>query len=227
MEEAREYFKSNGYYLTNGLYALKTMGGCIHIVSKKMIDFNYKQLENTDLSKIDKLHKISNELCVATEFAINIILLEKISIIANIVNLSNNSNLYTEKKKYYEDQLFINQLQSNCYGTVYEQLEFFKKTLNLYSQKKLLKDRFEAIQEIINLQEINKKEKENRLISLFTVTFTLILGLPAILETLTIVKDVLYKPDLLPNVSLKEISFIVWLVLVILLPCLVRKINKK
>lgn len=123
LTEAKKHFKENSFQITENLYVFKTMGGCIHIHSKKATEFYLKKLAEKNIHKKDALHIISNDLCISTEFAINILLLKKIAIAATINNLSNNISLYKEKKEYINNQLFINKIQGNCYGSVSYQLK--------------------------------------------------------------------------------------------------------
>lgn len=211
--DARKHFKENSFKLTESLYILKTTGGCLHIHSKKATDFYLRRLAEEGIQKKDALHLISNDLCTATEFSINVILLKKVIISAAIYNLTNNANLYKEKKQYNDNQLFINKIQGNCYGSVSLQIKQFEKILELYSQKELLNERFKIMSDSLSLDEARKKEQNSGFFSIVTFIFTMLFGLPTITETLMIVKKGFFYDDIIPYLSLEQISIIIWVVL--------------
>lgn len=220
LTEAKKHFKENSFQLTDSIYVFKTMGGCLHIQSKKATDFYLKKITEEAMDKKDALHIISNDLCTFTEFSINVLLLKRITVSATIYNLTNSTSLYKEKKEYNENQLFINRIQDNCYGSVSVQLKHFEKMLNLYTQKELLNDRFEIMRESRNLDELRKKDKDSSFYSIITFLFTLLFGLPTIKDTLLIVKNGFFNYNLIPYLSLEQISVVIWCLLIVF--CAIR-----
>ena len=213
--DAKKHYKENSFQLTESLYILQTTGGCLHIQSKKATDFYLRKLAEEGIQKKDALHYISNDLCTATEFSINVILLKKIIISAAIYNLTNSTDLYKEKRQYNDNQLFINKIQGNCYGSVSFQVKQFERILELYSQKELLNERFKIMSDSLSLDEARKKEKNSSFFSIVTFIFTMLFGLPTITETLMILKKGFFNDDIIPYLSFEQISIVVWVILMI------------
>ena len=73
----------------------------------------------------------------------------------------------------------------------------------------------ERMQRIEDYEKIRLKEKQTTLLNRLTLIFTVLFGLPLIQDTLSMVREVFgISRDLIPIITMKHISFVVWLGLI-------------
>ena len=73
----------------------------------------------------------------------------------------------------------------------------------------------ERMQRIEDYEKIRLKEKQTALLNRLTLIFTVLFGLPLIQDTLSMVREVFgISRDLIPIITMKHISFVVWLGLI-------------
>lgn len=119
-------------------------------------------------------------------------------------------------KQYYANANYLDSIMLNVpkHGKI-----FYTKVRDMLDHSTA--DFKEMLQRIQNIEEYEKTrltEKQNNSINRVTLIFTVLFGLPLIQETLLTVKTVLnVQRDLIPKVSTGQISFLIWILLIIAL----------
>ena len=102
-------------------------------------------------------------------------------------------------------------IQEDCYGTVSEQVSEFERMMPHYTKKEITNLKHESLNEIIRKKETEKEEKYQKFISEFGLILSAIYGLPAIKETLSILRDMcVFIEEDIPYISKNVISFLMW-----------------
>lgn len=77
--------------------------------------------------------ELASNINVNIEMSILIIMLKKSNELNNIYNkLYTTKELYKIRREYYQNILFINELQRTCYGSVIEQISEMEEKMPLY-----------------------------------------------------------------------------------------------
>lgn len=233
-KEAQEYIEKHSWGAHGIKYITKINGGLLSIIDQSLLDYiitNFK--ENENISNIDEddyfniCSSIAKDVNINVEFAILIIMLKKLNECNDMYNKTQKKyDINKIRKEFYQNILFINDLQSSCYGTVCEQTSELEKMMPLYLKSETNAINQKAINNILNdeIQQSNKDFMD--FISIVTLLFTIIFGLPSILEAITILrKNLLYfiTTDI-PFVTLENTSILIW---VFLNALIILKISKK
>lgn len=218
-KEAMEYIKENSWGRHNVKYIVKTTGGCLSYVDQDFIDEVFEQYE--DYSKEERSKKpyykwicgqIAGDIYANVEFALLITILKKMINFSCYFEKTNGLSKIEEiQEGYYRNILFICEMQEGCYGSVSEQTEFFEKRMCHYLKPQLMESKLKAIDNILDGQRKEKEEKIQKYVSVGSFLITLFFGLPAIYETLVIVRKVFacFLCDI-PWLTLEIISVVFW-----------------
>jgi hypothetical protein len=210
-------FVSNQCYSTPIVnYYLKTNGGCLSLLSKSALDGIMKNMKGTEIYCDDlRYSKIASEIDLNAEFAIML----------NILDAENSNNYFRkrvingegmahDKILYNENVIFMNELVEYCYGSVFEQVEAFRNKMPIYHKTSIREKKSKAIDAIIKEKEYIEKDKFQRNISVFSVAFVVIFGLPVINDSLELLSDALNVSNI-PNFSTSVCSLIIWVSVII------------
>ena len=94
---------------------------------------------------------------------------------------------------YYENVVFINSLQSSCFGSAKEQLAFVEEKMHLYLCPDITSTTQSALEKIVEDEIEIKRERESSLISVMGLFLTIIFGLPSIDECNSLLCAILNK----------------------------------
>lgn len=204
--------------LANIRYEFKTTGGCISYADKKLI--NYLGEKNDDLSEDEKREYV--DLCVIESLCRNVeyaLIITQIKRLVELVYLYiQGVNVKKAEYTYFENKIFLSNLQENCYGSVSEQIEKVENAMPFYLKRNIYFERKEAI------HQLNIKKNESYISLLQEVMnkgifiLTCVFGLPMINNTLLILKEsTIMKSVDLDYISVDSLSVIVWLCIICIL----------
>ena len=223
----KEYLEKNSDTYDGIKYITSSMGKCISIMDKTIINYligNGKE-ENDDL-----YNNIINSMRINVEFAIIIILLKKINSAYTYLQKGiKKKSFYKIQKEYLLNDIFILEMQQSSYGTVREQISFFEEKMKYFTGKDDIFNKMKSIDTIINEERERRNLKFQNFLSIGSVLLTIIFALPAIYDTLTILKMCLIPDIDIPNVTINESSLCCWVLLIffIILKIIMNKINEK
>lgn len=218
LKNAQEYIQKNSFGRYNINYIVKEMGGCLSYIDRTLLETILKEneIENRDdMSYFNLCNRIALEIFVNVEFALLIIILKKL----------NDCNCYYEKigekndlskiqKEYNQNILFISELQEECYGSVSDQTKFFEERMCHYLKQDIMDKKLAAIDNILKDEEKKKGEAFQNFLSVGGFVLTLLFGLPALYDTIVIVRNVFaFFPYNVPILTLENFSLFLWIVL--------------
>lgn len=226
---ANEYIENNSCTYDGIKYITSSMGKCISVIDKNTIDY----IENKmDLKRREETYKLAiSSARVNLEFTFMIILLKNMnSALTYFEKEMKFNNIDKIQKEYNYNSIFILQLQQSCFGSVREQLAFFESKMIYFLDIKSSKERMDAIDSIIGSEKTRKELNFEKFLSIGGFLLTVIFGLPAIHETLTILRksNLFIKRDI-PIVTIDNCSIAIWIILIIILIFIVfvKNINVK
>lgn len=127
------------------------------------------------------------------------------------------------RKRYNYDLMFFCELQGVAYGTVLEQAEFFQEKMQHYLNGDLIELKLNAIDNVLE----EEKERNNRFQNLIArggLIFTIIFALPAIQESLEIIRIALSVVKIeIYSLLLEPIGVLLWLILCLVVLFMFRK----
>lgn len=208
---AKQYLAGNSKIYDGIEYIISSMGKCLSIIDKKTINY-IKERYN---EKEDQINEIAiNIIRRNVEYALIMLLLKNANSEFSYINKKIHlDNINVIQEKYYYNNLFILQLQESCFGSVREQLEFFEERMIYFMDQKNKIDRDNAINNIINSQKNIRTFKFQNFISISGLMATVIFSMPAIYDTLTVLRNsnLIIKKDI-PIITIEICSVIVWIV---------------
>ena len=103
---------------------------------------------------------------------------------------------------------------SDTYGSVREQVEFFEDKMKYFVDAQNMKERMDSINNILKQENINKIQKLQNALSIGGLTFSILFGLPAINETLQLIRKIFgfIKFDV-PILSVNNASLVLWVII--------------
>jgi len=228
-DRANIYLAENSYTYDGIKYITSSMGKCISIIDSDTIDY----LENIlDSNKRNEAYRIGiNSVRRNIEFSFLIILLKNMnSSITYFEKELNLNNINKIQKEYNFNLIFILQLQQTCFGSVREQLAFLENKMIYFLDVKSRDERMKAIDAIIENDNNTKSLNFQNFLSIGGFLLTVIFGLPAIYETLTILrKSNLFINKDIAILTIDNCSIAIWIALTIILTVILywKNINVK
>ncbi|MCM1399198.1 MAG: hypothetical protein NC225_06905 [Clostridium sp.] len=220
-KDAREHMIKYSWGNHGMKYIIKTNGGVLSLIDKNLLNYyisefkaetNTSVLDNDDYTYMCNL--LANDINTNIEFAILIIMLKKTNVCNNIYNKTQKRrDLFKIRKEYYQNILFINELQNTCYGTVIEQTSQIEKMMPLYLKTEINNSNQTALDNILKDEDQKKNEHFLNFISIGSLMLSLIFGLPSIYEALIILHKVFYITNNIPYITLENFSVVLWLLL--------------
>ena len=222
VKDAQEYLQKNSWGGHNIKYIVKSTGGCLSFIDQTLIDTiseEYKKQNNVScLDDCDYFYLcncIATDVFINVEFALLIILLKKMNDCSCYYEKVNGlGNLSKIQKEYNRNILFISELQEECYGSVREQTAFFENRMCHYLKQEIMERKLVAIDSILKDEEKKKGEKFQDFIAIGGLMLTLLFGLPALYDTIAIIRNVFaFLPYNVPGITIENMSLLSWLVL--------------
>lgn len=223
VRDAREHLENFSWGNHGMKYVVKTNGGMLSIIDRGLWDYyfeGYKEcngiLDLTRNDYLDMCNQLATNINSNVEFAILILMLKKTNEANNLYGkLQRKQNLSHIQKEYYQNVLFINQLQSSCYGTVTEQTVQLEKMMSQYLRADLTQSNQNALDYILKEEEQQKNEQFINFISIGSFILSLVFGLPSIYEALCILRKIALAiiPYDVPYITLEAVSVILWILL--------------
>lgn len=133
------------------------------------------------------------------------------------------------KTNYYNNRIFLLQLQEDCYASVTEQLAAIQTMMPEYLKNDLSSAKINAVDKILEIKKSNINNTFQYFISICGLLLNLIFGLPAIKDTLIILRNYFGITNI-KYITLDGASFILWLLsntlIIIILLTLRHKIKR-
>lgn len=225
LSDAKEYIQQNSYGGHGIKYIVKTTGGCLSLVDKGLLDYiadDYKkQIDNSVLDEADQFsicNTIASDLSSNVEFVLLIIILKKINERNDYyMKTFSIKKLLEIRKEYNLNNLFIAVLQETCFGSVSEQMDIFEKRMELYLKPQISKIKQEALDNIFDERKRQQEDQFQNFLSIGGFFLTLVFGLPAIYDTLEIIRDLTSEViNDIPFITLENLSISLWILLIFL-----------
>lgn len=212
---AKDYLENNSDTYDGIKYITSSMGKCISVIDKTIVEF----LEENGRTENEYLYKdIINSMRINVEFALIIILLKKINSGYTFLQKEiKASNFYKIQKEYNINNIFILQLQQSSFGSVKEQISFLEKKMKYFLAFKDTQDKMSAIDSIITEDRAIKNSNFQSFLAIGGVLLTAIFGLPAVYDTLTIIKNCLLENIDIPMITIENTSIAIWIILLVFL----------
>lgn len=221
------YFKdiANQYLATNSninegiQYIASKMGRCLSIIDKNIIDHYKEKTKGYDLTE-EEIYKLAiNSVVRNLEFTLLIILLKNMNFTISYLQKDYNKNdIKKIQKEYNYNNIFILELQQTCYGSVREQLNFFEDKMTYFLDKENSENKMISIDAIIKDEIEEKNLNFQNFLSIGGILLTAVFGLPAIHETLTLLRmsNIIIKQDI-PIITIENSSIMLWIFLIVFL----------
>lgn len=231
-KEAQEYIKEHQWAKHNSKYMCSTTGGCLSITDIAFRDYFtsiYKQeCETDEFEEQEKkiiYEKVVNNLCLNVEYAIIIMVLKYLNAeYFYELLLRKPQSMHDVKKKYNINIMYISELQENCFGTVSEQVETFERVMPYYLKENITQDKLRAIDCILADEEAKRQETLQNVIGFGGLVMAALFGLPAIYETISIIRNVCdFITVDIPVLTIKNVSFWVWIIVLGILCCALNR----
>lgn len=231
-KEAQEYIKEHQWAKHNSKYICSTTGGCLSITDIAFRDYflgMYKQECGVDEFEEQErkiiCEKVANNLCLNVEYAIIIMALKYLNAeYFYELLLKKPQAMHDVKKKYNINVMYISEVQENCFGTVSEQIETFERVMPYYLKENITEDKLRAIDCIVADEEAKRQDSLQNVIGFGGLVMTALFGLPAIYETISIMRDICVFITIdIPVFTIKNVSVLVWGIVLCILCCALNR----
>lgn len=235
-KEAQEYIKEHQWAKHNSKYICSSTGGCLSITDIAFKDYLlgvYKQKYDVDeFEEQEKkiiYEKVINNLCLNVEYAIIIMVLKYLNVkYFYELLLKKPQTMHDIKKKYNINVMYISELQESCFGTVSEQIETFERVMPYYLKENITADKLKAIDCILADEEAKRQESLQNIIGFGGLVMAALFGLPAIYETISIIRQIcIFITIDIPVFTIENFSVLVWLVVLLIIRCALRSWRRK
>ncbi len=220
--DAWEYIQKNSWGGHGMNYLTKTTGGCLSYIDQGLLDMVTEQYKiRTGVKDIESedhywiCSGLARDVHVNAEFALLIIMLKKMNDLNNFYKkVFKPKELAKIQKEYNRNLIFISELQEGCYGSVSEQTAAFEIRMPHYLKAEITRDKRSAIDSILKEEEKEKAERFEAFLAVGGFMLALIFGLPAIYESLEIIRNALgFILVDVPIITLENLSVVLWMLL--------------
>jgi len=178
-------------------YIINPMGSLISLGDKNFLNDVRSMLKESDdeTNIVNNSNEVAaNLLCRNIEFVLLTVLLKRTNDCWSIFHEKKRDMTHTLLQRiYYENVVFINSLQSSCFGSAKEQLAFVEEKMHLYLCPDITSTTQSALEKIVEDEIEIKRERESSLISVMGLFLTIIFGLPSIDECNSLLCAILNK----------------------------------
>ncbi len=228
---AREYLDSQSWERHNLKYITSTTGGCLSIIDEELLNWQQDRCKAAGIEDSALMdHMLIRDLCINVEFALVIPLLKHLNVTYTYAKKNTNrKEVYGAQMKYNMNVMFISKLQEHCYGSASEQEIAFERMMPYYLKEDIKAAKMQALDRIIADKESQRSNSFQTFMSVAGFVVALLFGLPAIYETLSIIREIccFIEKDI-PYLTAANTSFLMWVMLMVLLIAYMwRKYRKK
>ena len=235
IEEKRPYLIKKGkdyldyhYYGDGGIrYYFNTAGDCLTIIDDTAREYLYKQLlaEDEDIDDRALNYYLVSSGYLNVEFSLIIFMLKTLNGSSAFNEKALDQGNYTSlQKQYNTNRIFIAHLQEGCYGSVSEQVNLIEKCMRFYRKKDIEMEKATALDQIILEQKSQQNEIYQKRTTALGIVITLIVGLPSIVESLSILRSwIPFLPEDIPILTTEIVGGALWLALGLILLFWVKK----
>lgn len=216
--EAYSYLESHSWGNADVRYFFGSAGSCVSMLTSGA-EKKYGVPEE------DKLSFLIKTCDSNVDYAIRICLLKRLNIQMLFRNTTsaNYKQFHEIHKAYTETDIMIAEMQSNCFGTVSEQIAKMFESMPHYFRSELLNSIIEKRHAIVAQHGDKIKEKQSKAFSIASILVAFIFGLSAIYDTVYLIRGLFTFGDV-PYISVANLSVTLWIVMVL---CLVFYFYKK
>lgn len=235
-KQAKKHICNNSCNDTGIKYIVSSMGKFVSIVDKKILEHKKKEIvlkcndvDNIELIETDLLNMVLNSVRTNAEFSFIILLLKRLNTLSSFHKKAYTKDILKSQEEFNRNKIFISELQNNCYGTVKVQLEQFENLIPHFMNKSITEENINAIESIVNGEENARKESLQNLMAIGGFLLTGIIGLPAIYDTVTVLRDsnLIIDTDL-PIITKVNFSILLWIIMMIIMivPIIIKTLPK-
>ena len=226
-EDAISFLRTNGIFLNGIGYIPGAMGRCVSVVDNNIINYCRKQFKDAHKDALDETSdeysiftKIIQDIRTNVEYSILILLLKIVNDGYTFERIGTKQcKLEKVKNDYYTDKIFISLLQSNTYGSVRELTANIENSMIFLLDSKNVEERMHAINCIVEDIKTKKIEHFQTIISILGLAITIVFGLPAINDTLSLIRTLCcFIDNNIPYLTISNCSFLIWLLISLGLP---------
>lgn len=212
-DEMEKTVNDQRYKLSNVNYFLNDAGGGLVMLDKKDHDYYQVQIEDNNINHNQRYEDIiTSNLMIMNEFAILLILMEKIN--NNIPYFYTTHGFKGGDAKYLENIIYFSNLKEGIkLNSIIEQTIAFEKRMNFYLNDSFVKARLRANNKLEELKDNKAKEDFNSILAIGGSIISFTFGLPSITETIKIIRGIIPVNTDVPYITIENTSFIIWLAL--------------
>ena len=224
IDEAKDYLSKNTWGTHSVRCILNPTGACLSIVDKDVQEYwiNQYKMDPNEIPA-DVYIQYVREVQYGTEYPFVMILLKRINVLEDI--RKKNALGYSKRDKvkrryrqimyeYLKNTIDICNIQEGCCGTVSKQFAEFERLMPYYTYEEISNCKQRAYNEILQAKASDREERYQDFISIGGLGLSLVFGLPAIHETMDLLRDViLCGMSDIPYISLNNVSVIMWLII--------------
>lgn len=224
VDEAKEYLSKNTWGTHNVRCIINPTGACLSIVDKNVQEYWIEQYKmNPNEIPADVYIQYVREVQYGTEYPFVMILLKRINVLEDISKknaLGHGKRTKVKRRykqimyEYLKNTIDICNIQEGCCGTVSKQFAEFERLMPYYTYEEISKCKQRAYNEILQGKASDREEKYQDFISIGGLGLSLVFGLPAIHETIDLLRNVVLcgMADI-PYISLNNVSVAIWLII--------------
>lgn len=219
--DAKKCFTNLSHTLNGICSIFNNIHKCVTIIDDSILSRGQKLYEEAVYDRV--IDDVRNGI----EFAFCIIMLKKISDQYTFYIKEVDESKETEvQTAYYNDKIFISLLLDNAYGSVREQVAVFERNMKYFIDAQNASDRLNAINNILDQKKSTRIQKLENTLSLGGLAFTTLFGLPAITDTVFLLRGIcsFIETDV-PVLTIENFSFSIWLFAICIIVCAI--FNKK
>lgn len=228
---AREYLDSQSWERHNLKYITSTTGGCLSIIDEELLNWQEDQCKAAGIKDSALMdHMLIRDLCINVEFALVIPLLKHLNVTYTYAKKNTDQReVYGAQIKYNMNVMFISKLQEHCYGSASEQEIAFERMMPYYLKEDIKAVKMQALDRIIADKESQRSNSFQTFMSVAGFVVALLFGLPAIYETLSILREICcFIGKDIPYLTVANASFLIWVMLIVfLIAYMLRKYRRK
>ncbi|MBQ1196163.1 MAG: hypothetical protein IIX44_07965, partial [Clostridia bacterium] len=226
LEDANLYLKENAAVKNGMMYIASTWGKTVSIIDKGALHFIQEELTEQDNSSDPRVFAFEN-MRLNVEFSVFCLLLRRMNCFFTESLILRKKRSYDEIQKQYNGNIiYLSYIQAGAFGTARDQLAFFTEKSKYLIDESSIKERLSSMEAIINIDKNKRDMRFQDLISVGGLLFTCVFGLPAIKETLELLRGLLSCIEYnIPILTINNCSFGVWILMIIIL--LVITLNSK
>ncbi len=222
-EDAQEFWNNSYYGLGDIRHYFSSVGKCYTLISKNLLD---KYLKDS-LNIVEYMEALKESLDFGVDFPMVICILEKMNSTILYQHLMDSSySLEDARSKYMLSKDYIINLQSNCYGTVYDMIRFMKRIMVNYFKDDILQSKIDNMEVMISFKKERSDKRISFMMSFLGAISVLVFALPIIKDSLIIIKEG-FKINDIPFITIDISTIAIWILLIVFFVAMLSKLHKE